>query len=167
MRSYASGIVGAALLQQTPAALFVEDRGPSCFSLRIEPVERIGDQLGTVEVAGVAGDIGGAVDDLGANREVGGGDVVIVEHRKQPVVVALGLGQGIGKLGVDSSGEGRGDGPVGCAPAVQWWTRAAAHPPPTSAWSKSMARAYACRPDRSPGSSSSSTASWTRAWRKA
>ena len=88
------GIVGAALLQQTPAAPFVEDRGPSWFSLRIEPVERIGNQLGsTVEVAGAAGDIGGAIDDLGArNREVGRGEVVIVEHREQPVVIALGLG---------------------------------------------------------------------------
>ena len=61
------GIVVAAVLQQAPAAPFVEDRGPRRLALRIEPVEGIRDQLGgTVEVAGATGDIGGAVDDLGA-----------------------------------------------------------------------------------------------------
>ena len=166
------GVVVATALQQAPAAPLVEDRGAGGVPLRIELGERIGDQLGRpIEVAGAAGDIGGSIDDLGArHRQVDAlAMLVVVERRQQPVVVALGLGQGIGQLGVDRGGEGRSDGPVaapGRRPVVDEGGRPARRRRARgrSRWPGRRRRAA---PARSPGSSSPSTASWTRAWRKA
>ena len=95
--------------------------------------------------------------------------LVVVECRQQPVVVALRLRQRVGQLGVDRRGERRGDGAVaapGGRPVMDEGRRPArrrrAH-----GRSRSPGRRRRGAPARSPGSSSPSTASWTRAWRKA
>ncbi len=118
------GVVVAAALQQTPPPPFVENGSAGCVVSRIEIGERVGDQVGgPVEVPRPAGDVGCAVDDLGARHwQVRARTVAnLVHRRQQPVVVALRLGEGVGQFGVDRGGEGRGDGSVvasGARPVV-------------------------------------------------